>query len=222
MQEEARKSKSLFELTGVDVGPSDALPQGYEADLVAGLQAGEPEAIKVVFNAYSDRLYSFVYHQVARNQAAAEDIVQETFAGAIKTAAKFKSNSRIYTWLVSIARHKIADHFRRMEREKKHNARSLDDRSSEQPELADDAPTAVEMMVSSEDRLLVEQALQKVPADYRQVLVLKYVEEMPVNEISLVMRRSPKSVEGLLSRAREMMRTALRDREGKGQDITTI
>jgi RNA polymerase sigma-70 factor (ECF subfamily) len=55
----------------------------------------------------------------------------------------------------------------------------------------------------------VEQALLSLPLDYRQVLILKYVEEMSVQEISQIMHRSLKSVEGLLARARKALRTRL-------------
>ena len=56
---------------------------------------------------------------------------------------------------------------------------------------------------------MVDQALLSLPLPYRQVLMLKYIEEMPVLEISQVMRRSPKSVEGLLARARKTLRAGL-------------
>ncbi len=56
---------------------------------------------------------------------------------------------------------------------------------------------------------MVEQALVGLPLHYRQVLLLKYVEEMPVLEISEIMRRSSKSVEGLLTRARKALQASL-------------
>jgi RNA polymerase sigma-70 factor, ECF subfamily len=64
-------------------------------------------------------------------------------------------------------------------------------------------------MESEETRQEVHQALVDLPQDYQEVLVLKYLEEMPVLEISQVMGRSPKSVEGLLTRARKALRTNL-------------
>jgi RNA polymerase sigma-70 factor (ECF subfamily) len=65
------------------------------------------------------------------------------------------------------------------------------------------------VMEFEEIRQSVHQALEGLPPDYQEVLVLKYLEEMPVLEISEVMGRSPKSVEGLLSRARKAMRDNL-------------
>lgn len=61
-----------------------------------------------------------------------------------------------------------------------------------------------------------------LPSDYRQTLVLKYVEEMPVAEISQVMKRSPKSIEGLLTRAKKALRHNIEgNREGLHRLATT-
>jgi len=68
---------------------------------------------------------------------------------------------------------------------------------------------------SAEDRILIEQALSSLPFEYRQTLVLKYVEDLSVVEISRIMKRSPKSVEGLLSRARKSLKMVL-ENTGKG------
>ena len=72
---------------------------------------------------------------------------------------------------------------------------------------------AFSVIESEETRHMVRQALVDLPRDYRQVLALKYIEEMPVQEISQVMSRSPKSVEGLLSRARKALRASLAEND---------
>jgi RNA polymerase sigma-70 factor (ECF subfamily) len=65
------------------------------------------------------------------------------------------------------------------------------------------------VLEDEEDRQSVHQALADLPQDYQEVLVLKYLKDMPVLAISQIMGRSPKSVEGLLSRARKAMRDNL-------------
>ena len=73
----------------------------------------------------------------------------------------------------------------------------------------DNEPAIFTVLESEEIRQSVHQALGSLPHDYQKVLVMKYLQEMPVLEISQVMGRSPKSVEGLLSRARKAMRDNL-------------
>ncbi len=76
-------------------------------------------------------------------------------------------------------------------------------------------PQPDSMIESAETRQVVNEALAKLPWDYRQVLILKYVEEMSVQEISQIMDRSPKSIEGLLTRSRKALQAQLEGvREG--------
>jgi RNA polymerase sigma-70 factor (ECF subfamily) len=175
-----------------------------ESEIVAGLRNGDSQAIKQIFNTHFNRLYTFVFHEVDYDQSVAEDIVQETFIGVLKSAKKFNGKSQVYTWLVNIARHKIADHYRKTKHER--NNRSTDDPNSKPIGLAENSASAASFVESAEDKLIVEQALLNLPPDYRQTLVLKYVEEMPVAEIGKVMKRSPKSIEGILTRAKKALR----------------
>jgi len=64
-------------------------------------------------------------------------------------------------------------------------------------------------MESERTQRAVQDVLSSLPLHYRQVLILKYIEEMPVLEISQVMKRSPKSIEGLLTRARRELQAKL-------------
>lgn len=176
-----------------------------EADLAAGLSRGDPAAVDELYRTYFDRVYSLVYYQVDRDQAAAEDIVQETFLAALHSAKQFKGRSKVYTWLCSIAYHKVADYYRRQAREHRHRNSAIDVDSIDtngSPGTHGVSPNPTE---AAENRSLIESAMSTLPPDYRQVLLLKYVDELSVVEISQIMRRSQKSVEGLLSRARKTM-----------------
>lgn len=182
-----------------------SLPTGNsEVAFVDGLRNGDNQTIKEIFNTHFNRLYTFVFHEVGRDQSAAEDIVQETFIGAFKSAKKFNGKSQIYTWLVNIARHKIADYYRKAKRDTKNI--SMDDPVPHLWKLMEDGAVMVNFVESAEDKLIMEQALMDLPPDYRQTLVLKYVEELPVAEISQIMNRSPKSIEGILTRAKKALR----------------
>lgn len=182
---------------------ADSISQN-EAQLVKDLRRRDPMAVAELYNAYADRIYSLVFNQVDRNREVAQDIVQETFVAALKSAAKFRGHSKIYTWLCSIANKKVSDFYRRQKRQAKYQttkALELDQLGGET--LAADAGE------SGERQEVTRQVLFSLPLHYRQVLILKYVEEMPVLEISQIMGRSAKSIEGLLTRARNELRTKL-------------
>ncbi len=187
----------------------DSNAQAQEGELVARLRQGDTAALEQLYQRYFDRLYSLVFHQVDRNQDIAEDIVQETFLAVLNSVGKFRGQSKLYTWLCSIAYHKIADFYRRQEREARQGKQPASTGAIELEQIRDSELIAPDMIESEETHHMVEQALLSLPFDYRQVLILKYVEEMSVLEISQIMRRSPKSVEGLLSRARKALRASL-------------
>ena len=187
----------------------EAPPLEQDADMLQRLHGGDRTAMAELYDRYFDRLYSLVFNQVDRFGDIAEDIVQETFLAALKSAKGFKGRSSAYTWLCSIAYHKVADHYRRQSRERKRMVSGIDVDTVDDVENPGRQPQPDSLIESAETRQVVNEALAKLPWDYRQVLILKYVEEMSVLEISQIMDRSPKSIEGLLTRSRKALQTHL-------------
>ncbi len=184
-------------------------PERRDTKLVERLRSGDSTAIEEFYNIYRKKLYYLVLEQVDRNQAVAEDLVQEIFLAALGSLDKFRGDSRLYTWLRSIALHKLNDFYRRQTREPKLEKAPPEIQALKLEQAAGNEPALFSAMESEETRQEIHQALVDLPRDYKEVLVLKYLEEMPVLEISQVMGRSPKSVEGLLARARKALRTNL-------------
>jgi len=195
-----------------------SVPKSYEGRLIERLRAGDNAAREEFYNAFRSRLYSLVLEQVGRDQAVAEDLVQEIFLAALSSLDKFRGGSQLYTWLRSIALHKIYDFYRSQGREPKPTEPYPDSDVLTLEQTADEAPAAFAEMESEELRESVHQALAGLPKDYQEVLVLKYLEDMPVLEISQLMGRSPKSVEGLLARARKAMRASLEEDNHKNHE----
>jgi len=179
--------------------------EAIEAELVGRLKSGAPDAVEQMYNAYVDRVYSLVFNQVDRDHEAAQDIVQETFLAAVKSVKYFQGRSSIFTWLCSIANRKVADFYRRKKRETKHRV----DYSIDIEQVQDRSESVASLVESGEFSEVIRQALFILPLHYRQVLIMKYVEGIPVSEIGEIMGRSPKSVEGLLTRARKELQDKL-------------
>lgn len=179
--------------------------ENIKCQLASRLTQGDPAAVVEFIERYTDDLYRFVYHQVGGLAQDAEDIVQETFVAALNAIHRFRGDSKLRTWLFSIAAHKIADLRRRAGR--RPEIVSQDMASSLQAEDQNPAQ-AVEHL---EARQRVRQALLRLPPHYRTALVLKYIEDMRVREICQVMQRSEKSVESILVRARRLLSKILED-----------
>jgi len=170
-----------------------------EQDLMRRLARRDPDAAAELVREYTDVVYRFIYHQVGGVVEDAEDLTQETFLAALQSAHRFRGDSRLRTWLLRIAAHKIADHWRA-------HRRRPPEVSLETWHLAtgeEESPPG--FLEETEVRERVRAALLRLPPHYRTALVLRYVEEVPVAEMAQVMGRSPKSVESILIRAKQML-----------------
>ena len=159
-----------------------------------------------LFTLYFDRLYTLIFNSVGRDRAVAEDITQDTFLSVLRSLKSFDGKSQLYTWIVGIARHKIADYYRTVKKEREQTAYRL---GNSDPCIIDNDVPVVDALESIETGVTVRKALSDLDPKYQQVLLLKYVEDMSVVEISQIMGRSQKSVEGLLTRARNALKKNL-------------
>jgi len=177
--------------------------------LIDRVAEGDSEAIAELYASYVSSIYRSVFNQVDRNQQAAQDIVQDTFVVAIESAKSYQGRSTVYTWLYSIAHKKVADYYRKKKLDNKYFGQY-----QHNPEkLVETLVDPVDMESSSLAKTYLQEMLQRMPLHYRQVLLLKYVDKMPVVEIAVIMRKSVKSVEGVLARAREELKVYLSEME---------
>ncbi len=158
-----------------------------DADLTARLRRGERDAVQDLYMRYVDRLYSLVFYQVGRNKNIAEDIVQETFLAALNSVNRYRGQSKPFTWLCGIAYHKIGDFYRRQRR----GAEDVGLRSATDVEkIPSREEPIVDKFESEETKEAVEQVVAGLPLQYWEVLLFKYVEEMPGFGIGEIMGRS--------------------------------
>jgi len=169
------------------------------------------QTLEELYDCYRDRLLRFVLSRVGKDQHIAEDIVQETFTAAFISLAGFQCRSSQYTWLCSIAQHKIADHYRRQPPTHDNEFFSLDYLAAEE-EHEDSTSSSIEQWLEKQEtRDMVQQALHRLPPTYSEVLRLKYFDGLSVVDISMGIGRTPKAVEGLLARARHSLSLSLSD-----------
>ena len=151
-----------------------------------------------VYDVHVDEVYRFV-HRRCRDHALAEDITQETFMTAIRSADDPSSIS--IGWLITVARNRLLDVLRRQSR------------YQDKLRLVG-APTNAGHEADTAERLRVERALSELSADHRLVLTLHYLDGLTVPALAEELGRSPKSVEGLVTRARRELREKLGDGGG--------
>jgi RNA polymerase sigma-70 factor (ECF subfamily) len=146
------------------------------------------------------RVYSYLLGRCGGDIALAEELSQQTFIAAINRRATFDGRSDVVTWLCGIARHKLADHFRAVERDERRRMR-LHVRQIEVDERA--AKSA-----GLDDRAAIADVLRSLPAAHRAVLAFVVLDGLPVAEAGRLMGRSAAATQSLLHRARESFRRA--------------
>jgi len=149
------------------------------------------EAFRRFYVDASTVVYRYFVRATLGDRATAEDLTQETFAAAMLAARAGRGEALTMPWVMGVARHKLVDHYRRVEREQRRLERSWD--SASHPSVGADAGDGCDEIVD---------VLRRLNAEHRLVLVLKYYEELTAEQIATSIGRSLDATNSLLSRAR--------------------
>jgi RNA polymerase sigma-70 factor (ECF subfamily) len=125
--------------------------------------------------------------------ADAEDLTAETFMAAVAALDRPDPPSVTVAWLIGVARHKLVDHWRRGERERRGLAALGPDEAEDPWEELLDTGAAYS-------------ALKRLPGPQRAALTLRYLDGLPVKDIAEHLNRTPRGTETLLVRARAALR----------------
>jgi RNA polymerase sigma-70 factor, ECF subfamily len=187
------------------------VPVGLEAD-VAQLRRGDLDALSALITRYQNRLYRFLLRLV-HDKSEAEDLFQQTWIHVAEKIRHFDPSRNFDAWLFTVARNLAIDHLRRV------RPASLD-----QPVSEDESQgTAVDRLVANDpaplDRVLANEratrlgtALDELPIVYREVMTLRFEEEMKIEEIAQVLSIPLSTVKSRLRRSLEQMRQSLETR----------
>jgi RNA polymerase sigma-70 factor, ECF subfamily len=186
-----------------------------EHALIAASQAGDAAALDELVRAHQGRVYGFAM-RMCRNVEDAKDILQETFLGMLRSIREFRQDSRFTTWLYRIAANACLKKRRRgvhdpqPEQELSLDALmphpAADGRGPEIPDWSSDAEQA---LLNGELSAQMEAAIDKLPREYKIVLVLRDVEGFTAEETADMLKLSVSAVKSRLHRARVFLRNEL-------------
>jgi RNA polymerase sigma-70 factor, ECF subfamily len=167
----------------------------------AGLKRQDPGLLDKLIVCYQHRLMRYLLY-LTGNQEMAEDLFQEVWMRVLVRGAQFNGKARFGTWLFTIARNLVIDQRR------KRTVASLDellDGKSEDDrpmsfEVAGDEPSSFDHFAGQEDRERIAGALMEMDTLYREVLVLRFYEELSLDEIAKVTRAPLSTVKSRLYR----------------------
>ena len=179
---------------------------------IAGMCAGQPEALGALVERYQQRLYRYLL-RIVREPATAEDLFQQTWMRVARNAHRYNPRRSFDAWLFSIARNLAIDYLRRTQ------PLSLDE-PLESGETAASllparAPGALDALLERESAQRVAQCLEELPVAYREVLTLRFEEEMQLNEIAELLERPLSTVKTRLGRGLVALRRKLEARDAE-------
>jgi len=173
-----------------------------EATVSPGVQGDNQRAMSSVFateaafRAWYDvampRVYGYLFARVDADAALAEELTQQTFTEAVANKASFEGRSEPTTWVIAIARHRLADHYRRHYRDQRRHL-SLVERAD---------AGGRDPWQRAEAFADVRRALAGLPGEQRAAFILRVVDGLSVREVAKTIGRSEDATESLLRRAR--------------------
>lgn len=170
--------------------------------LVRDVLAGKSGSATRFYQAYAPRVRSYLVSRLP-SESDAEDVLQDTFLSAFDSLLLYRGESSVVTWLLSIARHEVADFYR------KRYVRQVVEKTSplfEEIILTSETPEFV--MEKSRLRRQFVTAYKSLSQEYQDILSFRFELGMSVKEIAVRMQLSFKATESLLYRARRAFTAA--------------
>ena len=162
---------------------------------------GDVQGLDEIIIEYSDGLILYLTSIVGNIQTA-EELTEDTFVLLGTKKPKFREKSSFKTWLYAIGRNIAIDHLRK-------TAGKTCVSIEETPEMIDDETAVEEAYIKKEQQIAIHRAMRKLHPKYQQVLWLIYFEGFSNKEAAKIMKKSLRSLESILYRARKSLRSQL-------------
>jgi RNA polymerase sigma-70 factor, ECF subfamily len=186
-----------------------------DEELIKRARKGDEHAFTQLVKRYESLVYSFAF-KMCRDEDKASETWQDTFINVFRKLHQFDGRSKFTTWLYSI----VANTCKMRRRQRKIDRASIsidlppdshDDPNSDQPAqtIASWKDTPLDSVMDKELRTLMDDAIQKLPYDYKVVFVLRDVEGMSAEETGKILKLSVPAVKSRLRRARVFLREQL-------------
>ncbi len=160
----------------------------------SGESFNEKTSFTLLIQQHQSKLYNFIY-RYTRNRQDAEDLTQDTFVKAYKNFHRYDSKYPFASWLYTIGRRTVYNHYRRTRRTEPMEFDIADE--SERPDGAAE---------KQDNRNSVWASAKKLKKEFREVLVLKYIEDLSILEIAKVLGKTQSNIKILLFRARNQLK----------------
>jgi RNA polymerase sigma-70 factor (ECF subfamily) len=186
-----------------------------DEDLMELFQGGYDEAYSVIVTRYRERIHQFIF-RYTKNHLDSEDLVQETFLRVFRSRNSYERIARFSTWLFTIAQNLIRNQYKRSQRMQMVSLSQSDDQDQEITiDLPDPGVSAEEQLHLTMTMSHLQKSLDAIPADFRDVLVMRDVQQLTYEEIMEITHLPMGTVKSRINRGR----ARLQDLMGTYADI---
>ena len=181
-----------------------------DREIIEKVRAGDTNAFGLLVEKYQTKVYNLAL-RMCGNEDDAFDLAQDAFVRAWRGLDSFQFEAAFSTWLFRLTSNLCLDFLRA---KKRRAAVSLtmsgeDEEGETQLDLPDPGKTPEEAAIAAEDRALLTQALNSLPADQRQIIVLRAINDLSYTQIAEILNIQEGTVKSRLSRARTQLRNKL-------------
>jgi RNA polymerase sigma-70 factor, ECF subfamily len=185
-----------------------------ERRLIAACRQGDLDAFAVLVNRYQARMFTVAFRVTGVHEDAAE-IVQDAFVAAYRGLPDFRGDAAFSTWLTTITVNLSRNRLQQLRLRRQREPVSLDDTlpGCEQCQMAQPAsgePSALDLLEQQDLRQRVQGCINSLEPGFREVLVLRDMEEYSYGEIGSMLSLAEGTVKSRISRAREAVRACLK------------
>ena len=157
------------------------------------VQDGAVEKLSILFERHHRMLFHF-FQRMTSNPTLSEDLVQEVFLRVLRFRHTFRGESQFTTWMYQIARNAAMDHFRKRKNEKSWDEEDMEEPVSQEPGHAD-------KMEQDEETILLREALSRLPAEKRELLILSRYQGLKYEQIAGILSTNVATVKVRVYRA---------------------
>jgi RNA polymerase sigma-70 factor (ECF subfamily) len=186
-----------------------------DADFIERLKNGDSLAYDLLITRYSAQIYGLLF-RLTQDAEEAADLTQDTFLQVLRSIRSFRGDSELKTWLFRIAINESRNRFRWWKRRKRESTVSLDaplvdDGVPLNETLADTSEDPEQALMRRQSRERIERALNELPIQFREAIVLCDIEGQSYQEIASILGINIGTVKSRIARGREEMRKRLSD-----------
>jgi RNA polymerase sigma-70 factor (ECF subfamily) len=192
--------------------PSSAGTSG-DSMFLENLKAGDPDAFDQLVNRYSSDIYALLV-RLTEDLEEAKDLTQETFLRALRNISSFRGEADIKTWLFRIAINESRNRRRWWMRRRKNVTVSLEAESDTlglNERIASPSSENPEMTAINHERgQAIQKALQELPQNFREVIILRDIEGLAYEEIASALQTNVGTIKSRIARGRDELRRKLK------------